>query len=284
LRTSYCQTRIIIVKMEKGIKRLAFVAILFMAAFPFISSCIVSLGDYPGYQVGRSWVEYHKSVSLRPGGTLSLENVNGNVEIAGWDRDELEMYVERNVTRTPSWLTRWQPWWRVVPKIDFDKFEDFIKIKAQPARRGENLPAFDFYLNVPHHIHLKNIVSRTGDIVVADLYGEIVIELMEGNVTVENFSGSLLVSLGEGYVEADLVDLRNEDEIRISTEKGDIILYLESSVRANVEANAPAGKVVNAFFPEKIPSSGKIAFELGEGGTYISLYSASGDIHIKEFK
>ncbi|MDH5466253.1 MAG: DUF4097 domain-containing protein [Candidatus Aminicenantes bacterium] len=270
--------------MKKRIKRLVHIAILFMAAFPFISSCIVSLGDFPGYQVGRSLAEYHKSVSLRPGGTLSLESGNGNVEIIGWERDELEMYVERNVTRSPSWLTRWQPWWRVVPKIDFDKFEDFIKIRVQPARRGENLPAYDFYLNVPHHIHLKNIVSRTGDIVVADLYGEIVIELTEGNVKVENFSGSLLVSLGEGSVEADLVDLRSEDEVRISTENGDIVLCLESTVRASVEANAPSGKVVNAFFPEKIPSSEKVAFELGEGGTYISLYSASGDIHIKEFK
>jgi len=270
--------------MKKGIKRLIHIAFLFMAAFPFVSSCIVSLGDYPGYQVGRSLIEYHKSVSLRPGGTLSLENVNGNVEIVGWDRDELEMYVERNVTHSPSWLTRWQPWWRVAPRIDFDKFEDFIKIKALPARRGENLPAYDFYLNVPHHIQLKNIVSRNGDIVVADLYGEIVIELTEGNVKVENFSGSLLVSLGEGSIEVDLVDLRSEDEVRISTKNGDIVLYLESSVRASVEANAPAGKIINAFFPEKIPSSGKIAFELGEGGTYISLYSASGDIHIKEFK
>lgn len=270
--------------MEKRIKRFARIAVLFMVAFPFISSCIVSLGDFPGYQVGRPWVEYHKSVSLRPGGTLSLENVSGNVEIAGWDRDELEMYVERNVTRSPSWLARWQPWWRVVPKIDFDKFEDFIKIKVQAARRGENLPAYDFYLNVPHHIHLKNIVSRTGDIVVADLYGEIVIELRKGKVKVENFSGSLLISLGEGSIEADLVDLRSEDEVKISTEKGDIVLYLESNIRASVEANAPAGKVVNAFLPEKIPPSGKISFELGEGGTYISLYSASGDIYIKEFK
>ena len=270
--------------MKKGIIRLAPIAILFMAVFPFISSCIVSMGDYPGYQVGRPWTEFHKSVSLRPGGTLALENVNGNVEIVGWDRDKLELYVERNITRSPSWLTRWQPWWRVIPKIDFDKFEDFIKIKAYPARRGENLPAYDFYLNVPHHIYLKNIVSRTGDIVIADLYGEIVIESMKGNVKVENFSGSLHMSLGEGSVEADLVDLRSEDEVRISTENGDIVLYLESSVRARVEANAPAGKIANAFFPEKIPSSGKIAFELGEGGTYISLYSATGDIHIKEFK
>jgi hypothetical protein len=270
--------------MKQRIFRLAHIAILFMAAFPFVCSCIVSLGDYPGYQVGRSWVEYHKSVALRPGGTLSLENDSGHVEIVGWDRDELEMYVERSFTRSYSWQMRWQPWWRVVPKIDFDKFEDFIKIKAQPGRGSENRPAYDFYLNVPHHIQLKNIVSRAGDIVVADLYGEIVIELMEGSVKVENFSGSLFVSLGEGYVEADLVDLRKEDEVRISMEKGDIVLYLESVVGASVEANAPSGKIVNAFFPDKIPSSGKTAFKLGEGGTYISLYSAAGDIHIKEFK
>ena len=35
--------------------------------------------------------EFHKTVSLNASGRVSLENINGNVEITGWDRNEVQI-------------------------------------------------------------------------------------------------------------------------------------------------------------------------------------------------
>src|SRR5271165_5866616 len=35
--------------------------------------------------------EFHKTVALNANGRVSLENINGNVEITGWDRNEVQI-------------------------------------------------------------------------------------------------------------------------------------------------------------------------------------------------
>ncbi len=127
-------------------------------------------------------------------------------------------------------------------------------------------------------------MARRGDIIISDLYGETFIELEQGEIQVDNFSGSLHVSLGVGSVETSLMDLRKEDEIRISVEEGDIIIYLQKDVRAHIEASTLEGKVTNEFNPDEEPSTNRISFHIGEEGAYISLSAAKGNILIKKFR
>ncbi len=252
-----------------------------LAFFPLMNSCLVTFGDFPGYMAPWHTVEFYESVSLSSGGTLSLENRDGNIEILGWDEDKVEVYAERNIPFSSGRRAMWQPYGGNLPKIEIDRFEDLVKIKTSPSDQDKYVSAVDYFLNVPQHIYLRNIVARRGDIIISDLYGEAFVELVKGKVSVDNFSGSLHASLGEGTVKASLVDLRNEDEVRISTEDGDIIVYLQKDIRALIEASTLDGKISNEFNPDEDPSLNKISFQTDDEGALISLSASKGNILIK---
>ncbi len=250
--------------------------------FPLMNSCLVTFGDFPGYRTPWHTVEFYESVSLNSGGTLSLEARNGNIEILGWDKDKVEVYAERNIPFSSGRRAMWQPYGGNLPKIEIERFEDLVKIKTSPVDQDEYVSAVDYFLNVPQHIYLRNIVARRGDIIISDLYGEAFVELVKGKISVDNFSGSLHASLGEGTVTASLVDIRNEDEVRISTEEGDIVVYLQEDIRALIEAGTLDGKISNEFDPEEDPSSNKISFQTNDEGALISLSASKGNILIKK--
>lgn len=249
----------------------------------FIDSCIIAVVDYPGRVAGRALGEFHKVVSFEGGGTLSLENVAGDIAILGWDKNEVEVSAER----TAPFPYRRGFYWGRVPyqlKIDFDKFENFIKVKSRPESWDKELTSVNFYVNAPHSIHLKDIVAKEGNVSLADLYGEAIIDLQKGEVKVENFSGSLTASVVNGSVKASLYDLRSEDEIRITIEQGDIAIDLQPEVNARIEANAPEGNISSDFdLKEPLPAK-KVSGQIGEEGALLSLSCLKGDIRINKLK
>ncbi|MGD8534456.1 MAG: DUF4097 family beta strand repeat-containing protein [Candidatus Aminicenantes bacterium] len=245
---------------------------------------MVTFGDFPGYSAPWYSVRDYESLDLKMGGTLSLENIDGNIDVLGWDKSKVKLYAEKSIPFSAGRRVIWQPMGRFLPKIDIDQIEDFVKIKTQPAERDDDNSAVDYFLKVPRHIYLRDIVARRGDVIISDLYGEAFIELEQGEINVDNFSGTLHVSLGAGSVEASLMDLRKEDEIRISAEEGDIIVYLQKDVRAQMEASTLEGKVTNEFNPDEEPSSNKISFHTSEEGAIISLSTSKGNILIKKIQ
>lgn len=211
-----------------------------------------------------------------------MENIDGNIDILGWDKSRVKFYAEKSIPFSSDRRVIWQPIGRFLPKIDIDQIEDFVKIKTLPTKQEDDTSVVDYFLNVPQHIHLRDIVAKRGDIIISDLYGEAFIDLEQGEIKVDNFSGSLQVSLGVGSVETSLMDLRKEDEIRISVEEGDIIVYLQKDVRAQIEASTLEGEVTNEFNPDEGSSSNRISFRTGDEGAYISLSTSKGNILIKK--
>jgi hypothetical protein len=214
-----------------------------------------------------------------------LNNGNGQIEIYGWDRDEVEIFAG-NVF--PAWQERRIRIFslgRFKPRVDVDKFEDFIKIRTrlttdEPMRHG-----VDYELNVPRSVFLKEVVGRRGAIRIADLYGEAFIELEEGEVRVENFSGSLMVSVVRGSVILELFDLRSEDEITVTTNKGDITVNLQPEVDAQVEARAPNGSISSEFdLRVPLPAKEVSSRTGGAEGALLSLEASDGDIQIRKIK
>ena len=250
----------------------------------FIDSCIIAVVDYPQGTVGRSLGEFHKVVSFQSGGTLSLENINGNIEIVGWEKNEVEVSAERMAPFSYRRRLYWQPAGRFLPEVDFDKFENFIKIKTKPASWDKELTSVNFYISVPHSINLKDIIAKEGNISLADLYGKAVIDLRDGEINVENFSGSLSASVVKGGVKASLYDLRNEDEIQITVGQGDIIINLQPEVKTRIEASTPEGNVSSDFdLKEPLPAK-KVTAQIGEEGALLSLSSLKGDIRINKLQ
>jgi len=264
--------------MKKSLKGILFLSM----CLGFLGSCIIAVYDYPGSTAFQPFEEFQRFLPFSPGGTLSLQNTDGNIEIIGWEENECEVYAERRIFHTQERRLRILKFDLYIPKISIDSFESFIKIQTVPAPAEEASNVVDYFIRVPEAVNLKDITNRRGDIFVADLYGEVYVETQEGDVTVDNFSGSLHVSVEKGNVEGRLFDLRKEDEIILSTANGQITLYLQPDVSARVEIFAPNGKIINEFYPESPSVLNKSSVEIGKGNAWISVTAENGDVTIKK--
>ncbi|MCJ7581195.1 MAG: hypothetical protein MUP98_11760 [Candidatus Aminicenantes bacterium] len=247
-----------------------------------MSSCIIALYDYPGSAETHPFEEFQRFLPFPPGGTLSLQNGEGNIEIVGWENHECEVYAERRIPISKERRLRILKFDHYIPKINIDSYESFINIQTIPAPGEDASNVVDYFIRVPEAVILKHIINRRGDIVIVDLYGDVYAETSEGNITVDNYSGSLHVSVEIGDVEASLFDLRSEDEIILSSNHGQITLYLQPDVNARLELFAPNGEIVNEFALGSPSPENKNSLEFGEGHAWISITAENGNIILKK--
>jgi hypothetical protein len=108
------------------------------------------------------------------------------------------------------------------------------------------------------------------------------LDLTEGDIHVENFSGSLFASVLNGSLFASLFDLRDEDEIVIESNEGNISLTLQENLNARLLLVCPEGDIM-CDFDIDIPLGEKMVdAQLGKNGPRISLTASRGDIRIKK--
>ncbi len=260
---------------------LVFVVIL---SLNFLCSCFYIRVDYPREARGAPIGDFHKVVPFKSGGTLSLENASGDIEIRGWEEEELDVYARKMIHWPEKTRIYFYPWNDFTPGIVFDQFEDFVKIKTKSAAKGGDAGVVHFSIDVPHSINLKDIVVGSGSILITEVYGEANLDLGNGDIVLEGFSGSLSASVIMGSITASLYDLRERDEILINCKEGDITLSLQGDVQAHLEAVFPNGEIFSDFEFERSSEKKEIDLQLGEGGAIISLIALNGNIKIDRIK
>jgi DUF4097 and DUF4098 domain-containing protein YvlB len=248
----------------------------------FLGSCFYIQVEYPPERERAPVEEFHKNVPFSPGGTLSLSNVNGNVEIHGWEKEELEVYAEKMIQIPDKTKLYVFPRNSFTPGIVFDKFENFVKIRTKNGSEEKDFGFVDYFVDVPHSINLKDILSSKGDILISEVYGDAYLDLLEGDITVENFSGSLTASTIRGSISASLFDLREQDKIVITSREGNITLTLQEKSSAHLVIACPEGEISSEFEIDMPPGAKNIDTEWGENGPLISLTALRGDIRINK--
>lgn len=266
-------------------KKIVFLAFPFFLSFFLLLSCIIPVVYYPGQErLPSSWSKFYKVISLNPGGTISLENYYGDIEILGWDKDEVEVLAEEGRGGYYRGYVRFYGLGSPRLKIDLDKFDNFLKIKTPDLGEMNDVRTIHYFLNVPRSIHLKDIRNKSGDIVISDLYGQINIDQEEGDVKIENYSGSCEISLKSGSVQAEFLDLRKEDEIRITLQEGDMTLFFQPEASFRLEASAPNGNISSEFDLGQLLPAKRISAQTSDGKSILSLTSFNGDIILKKIK
>ncbi len=259
--------------------------IILISAVLFSCSCVIAVVDprYPD-RVPYPRGELNRTLPLVSGGQLLLENTNGNIEIQGWDEEQVDARVVDRKGPPPKPGIHISGWRSSDPKVDIQGSGESIIIRTLKTDNQDDFRQVDFRLRVPRFVEIKGIRNGRGNINISGIYGKASVGAGEGDVEIRNFSGSLVVELKRGSLEAELLDLRAQDEIRIQVEEGDIIVYLETSVAAGLEAEAPGGEVTSELDLAMPLPAKTVSAHLGEGQTKIMLTALHGDIRIKKVK
>jgi hypothetical protein len=257
---------------------LAGIAALFLVAWS--ASCIYVMVDDPAVAGRMLRPRMEKELPFPADGILEVEAENATVEIRGWDQEEVRLEAEEDLPLRSG--SRVFGPWPNEPDVEIDRTGDRLLIRAGLA--SEEDAALRLVLRVPRSLRLRGVDVRTGTVSIADFYGEALVRLESGDLRVENYSGSLDARVEEGDITAELLDVRSEDDVRLSAADGDITIALQEDVQAALDAAAPSGQVTSELdLKLNLPAAAAKA-ELGGGGARIELRAERGSIHILKSK
>lgn len=229
--------------------------------------------------------EFRRTVEFAAGGTISLENEAGNVEIVGWDKDAVEV-VAQGAAANPGEKRKVRAYgfWEIKPDVEIKKMDGSLSIRTRPFDGPGDLPAVDFTIRVPNSIVLSGIRMEEGNLTISDVFGRIEGSLGRGDIAVSNFSGSVDLFIGTGSADVEVLDVRDQDTIAISSREGDIVLRLGADTGARVEAEAPLGQVRSDLDLGATTPAPNVSGRLGSGGAVVTLKAADGKIDIISIK
>src|ERR1041385_1571299 len=146
--------------------------------------------------------EFHQTYNLTPTGRVSLENINGGVQIKVWDRAAVQVDAVKKAYRRERLAEA---------RIEVNATEENIRIKTEypdetqnfrgDERRYENPATVEYTLTVPRKAVLESIELINGSIEIEGVEGNVKASSINGPVTAHGLMGEAKLSTINGPLE-----------------------------------------------------------------------------------
>lgn len=219
--------------------------------------------------------EFHKTVSLSGNGTVNLGNINGNVDISGWNKNEVQI----DAIKTASDQQKLDN-----INIDVNATSNSVEIKTRYPKGTNNNPGGVHYtLHVPQNARIDKVDLVNGSLTVQKITGEVNASLVNGKVQASDLTGTADLATVNGAIDATYNSLKNVHEIKLKSVNGTITLTLPPSPNADVDASVTNGSISTGFpLTVKGRFVGKsMSGTLGSGGVHIELNNVNGSIKLQ---
>src|SRR2546423_14453352 len=98
--------------------------------------------------------EFNQSYPLQPGGAFELQNVNGTVDVQGWDRDTIEIHAVKTAKQKESDLE--------LVSIEVDARPGVVSVATRyPQNEGVEV-VVEYTVRVPHCAHVDHLGTVNG--------------------------------------------------------------------------------------------------------------------------
>lgn len=219
--------------------------------------------------------EFHKTYPADPNVYLSLSNINGDVQITAWDRNEVQLDAVKTA-RSEEKLKE--------AEIRVDALPSRIHIETRyPEHRNNYDPAnVQYELHVPRNARLDKIDLINGKLNIEAVKGEVRASSVNGSVTARGLTGDVDLSTVNGSVSSELIDLSNAHRVKLSSVNGHVEIAMPKDANAHLSANTVSGSISSDF---QLPvHKGFVGSDLdttlGSGATRVELSSVNGGIKI----
>jgi hypothetical protein len=218
--------------------------------------------------------DFNQSYPLQPGGTFELQNVNGPVQVEGWDRNVIEIHAVKIAKEKESDLDR------VSIEVDA-KPNDVSVVTRYPQNEGVEV-AVEYTIRVPHGARVEHIGTVNGTVKIAGVESVEELRTVNGNIEVYEGGGSVHAHTTNGNVHLEITHFGNKSGAIAETTNGSLVLAVPSDTQADLEARCLNGNFYSEL-PMKMESSQKpreIHGKLGNGGASIHLRTVNGGIRL----
>ncbi len=243
-------------------RRLALALVALAAAF---------LLALPGYAFDEI---FEQTYPLAAGGRLQLQNVNGSVQVSGWDRDAVEVHAVKSARRDPSDLARVQIVVTVAP-------QEITVETRYPHDQGVEV-SVDYNIRVPRRVLLRQVATVNGAVRVTGVEASGELRSVNGDVEVYDSSGGLSARTTNGNLRLELRALDASQPVFLETVNGSIVLALPPGSGAELDVRS-----LNGEFRSDMPvavagslSARQFHGRLGSGGVPLHLRTVNGGIRL----
>src|ERR1700675_513669 len=198
----------------------------------------VALGSaVPGFAKSK---DFNHSYPLQPGGTFELQNVNGPVQVEGWDRNVIEIHAVKIAKEKESDLDR------VSIEVDA-KPNDVSVVTRYPQNEGVEV-AVEYTIRVPHGARVEHIGTVNGTVKIAGVESVEELRTVNGNIEVYEGGGSVHAHTTNGNVHVELAHFRDKTGALAETTNGSLVLAVPAETQADLEA-----RCMNGNFSSELP-------------------------------
>jgi len=214
---------------------------------------------------------------LQVGGSVAVENIQGEISVAGWDRAEVEVTAAKIGTGRGEHLDDV----RVVAELGLQS----LKLRTVYPPRLDAPVRVNYRLHVPRQLRLAWLRTLEGNISVHDIEGPVDARTLSGNIEQTGATGRVVAGTLTGSI---LVSLRalpaSTAPLLLDTVNGNIVLLLPPRPNADLELSTVAGTIEGdyAYAVSSTPGDSTRRARLGRGGVTISLRTVRGSIRVAQ--
>jgi DUF4097 and DUF4098 domain-containing protein YvlB len=219
------------------------------------------------------------TLPLQAGGYLSLENINGDVKIEGWKKNEVRIdAVKKGKSKDLD---------RIKITISVDKYDhkDWVHVATEYETFSMNSGSVDYKIKVPSSALLEEIELINGNLIIIGVTGYLSLSTVNGSVTATGMTGDVWIEAVNGNLDLSFDKMDKGQSVDLESVNGAITLKLPAKSNAHVDAETVNGNITNDFKltvdkGQWVGSS--MDGRLGSGGARISIETVNGDIGIKK--
>lgn len=231
-------------------------------------------------------IQSDETFAFSPEGSIKVQNINGLIEITGWDQSEVRVVTTKTGKNAQE----------LEHAISQQKHtEDTLTIKTniEPVSKGflgigrkRSSASIDYKIWAPKQSKLNEIRSVNGRVEIRDIQGPVDVETVNGPAKAEGLGSDVEISTVNGPINASLPQAPDNGSIKLETVNGRIELKLPPNVDAEIKAKAVNGSIKNEFglsTEKKFPIGRELKGTLGNGKLDVKLKSVNGAINVRKF-
>ncbi|MFN7994927.1 MAG: hypothetical protein U0Q18_15075 [Bryobacteraceae bacterium] len=219
--------------------------------------------------------ESSQSYALGERGRVSLENINGDVHIHAWDRNEVRIEAVKSAS-TRGLLND--------ALVMVEATAESISIRTRYLDGVTAYPgSVEFTVTVPRKARLDQIKLINGALDIEGVTGVVNASSVNGTVRAKKIAGDARLSTVNGTVEATFERICDAKNISMHSVNGSINLSIPYDARAELNARNVTGGIDNDFglpVNRNRAAGSELHGRVKGGGTYINLDNINGTICI----
>ncbi len=219
--------------------------------------------------------EFHKTFPVEANAQISLSNVNGSVEVSGWDRNEVQVDATKYAD-TQQKLDRM--------KIEVNASSGSVSIQTRYPERTNNDPGrVEYKIHVPRTARLDKIETVNGGVQISNISNSVAASSVNGHVTGTALAGNIDLSAVNGGVSCEALNLANARTVKLHSVNGGVEFFMPRESNTHLTASTVHGGIQSDF---NLPVSrnfvgSTLDTTLGSGATQVDLSSVNGGISIR---